>query len=81
MVRIDLKKILHMDFLIQHKCTGIPTEFAAKLDLSRSTLFEYIAYMRNELEVCIAYDPYSRNYYYNGNNLLDALTIKIAGKK
>lgn len=45
MKRIDLKKILYMDFLIRHKCTGTSKEFAAKMDMSRSTLFEYIAYM------------------------------------
>lgn len=43
MKRVDLKKILYMDFLIRHKCTGTSKEFAAKMDMSRSTLFEYIA--------------------------------------
>lgn len=81
MIRIDLKKILYMDFLIQHKSTGKPKEFAEKLELSRSTLFEYIAYMRDELEVCIAYDQSSKNYYYDGNNLLEALQIKLTGRK
>ena len=41
MKRVDLKKILYMDFLIRHKCTGTSKEFAAKMDMSRSTLFEY----------------------------------------
>lgn len=45
MKRVDLKKILYMDFLIRHKCTGTSKEFAAKMDMSRSTLFEYIAYI------------------------------------
>ena len=40
MKRVDLKKILYMDFLIRHKCTGTSKEFAAKMDMSRSTLFE-----------------------------------------
>ena len=39
MKRVDLKKILYMDFLIRHKCTGTSKEFAAKMDMSRSTLF------------------------------------------
>ena len=38
MKRVDLKKILYMDFLIRHKCTGTSKEFAAKMDMSRSTL-------------------------------------------
>lgn len=28
MKRIDLKKVLRMDFMIQHRCTGTPVEFA-----------------------------------------------------
>lgn len=49
MKRIDLKKVLHMDFLIQHRCTGNAVEFAQKLDLFRSALFNYLDYMRNDL--------------------------------
>lgn len=69
MKRVDLKKILYMDFLIRHKCTGTSKEFAAKMDMSRSTLFEYIAYMRDELEVCILFDKFLGTYYYDGKNL------------
>lgn len=42
MKRVDLKKVLRMDFMIQHRCTGSPVEFAEKLELSRSVLFEYL---------------------------------------
>lgn len=73
---VNLKKILYMDFLIQHKCTGTPKEFAAKLEISRSTLFEYIAYMRNELEVGIVYDNCSSSYYYDDKNLSVALGFR-----
>ena len=38
MKRVDLKKILYMDFLIRHKCTGTSKEFAAKMDMSRFPL-------------------------------------------
>ncbi len=55
MKRVDLKKILYMDFLIRPSAQAHPKEFAAKMDMSRSTLFEYIAYMRDELEVCILF--------------------------
>lgn len=75
MKRIDLKKVLHMDFLIQHRCTGNAVEFADKLDLSRSTLFNYLDYLRNDLGVDILYDKYGRTYHYDGNNLYEALGI------
>lgn len=76
MKRIDLKKVLHMDFLIQHRCTGNAVEFAHKLDLSRSTLFNYLDYMRNELGIDILYDKYGRTYHYDGVGLYNALGFK-----
>ncbi|MDO4180973.1 MAG: hypothetical protein Q4D36_06755 [Bacteroidales bacterium] len=77
---VDLKKVLYMDYLIQHRRTGTPNEFAEKLKLSRSTLFEYMAYMRKELEVCILYDRYSGTYYYEGNNLYAAIRMQTGIK-
>ena len=79
MKRVDLKKILYMDFLIRHKCTGTSKEFAAKMDMSRSTLFEYIAYMRDELEVCILFDKFLGTYFYDGKNLYTSLGFKVVG--
>lgn len=75
MIRVDLKKVLHMNFLIQHRCTGNAVEFANKLELSRSTLFNYLDYMRNDLGVDILYDKYGRTYHYDGNGLYEALGI------
>lgn len=63
-----------MDFLISHRSTGTPVEFAKKMELSRSTLFEYLAYMRYELGVCILYDKYQGTYHYDGEeNLYSAI--------
>ena len=64
---------------IRHKCTGTSKEFAAKMDMSRSTLFEYIAYMRDELEVCILFDKFLGTYYYDGKNLYTSLGFKVVG--
>ncbi len=77
MKRIDLKKVLRMDFMIQHRCTGTPEEFARKLDLSRSTFFEYLAYFRYELGTDILYDKYQSTYHYNGATLYSALGLKL----
>ena len=76
MKRIDLKKVLHMNFLIQHCCTGNAVEFAHKLDLSRSSLFNYLGYMRNDLGIDILYDKYRETYYYDGVGLYAALGFK-----
>lgn len=64
-----------MDSLIQHQSTGSPEEFARKLELSRSTFFEYLAYMREELMLVIQYNRDRKTYYYEGSNLLSALGI------
>lgn len=73
---IDLNKILYMDFLIQRKCTGSPTLFAKKLELSRSSFFEYLSYMRNELMLDILYNNYAETYYYEGKDLASLLGDK-----
>lgn len=73
MKRIDLKKILRMDFLIQHHCTGTPLEFAQKMEISRSTLFEYLTYMRCEFGVCILYNKFQKTYHYDGENIYSAI--------
>lgn len=76
MKRINLKTILRMDFLIRHRCTGSPVEFARKLELSRSTLFEYLAYMRYELDISVPYDKYQSTYYYDDRGLYASLGFK-----
>lgn len=76
MTHVDLKKILCMDFHISHKSTGAPEEFAKKLNCSRSTLFEYLTYMRNELGVSILYNKYAKTYYYDGKDLYTILGVK-----
>lgn len=77
MRRVDLKKFIYMNFLIQHKCTGTPEEFARKLETSRSTLFEYLDYIRKELEVNVIYSKYDQTYYYeNVKDLPSALGFR-----
>lgn len=76
MKRVDLKKVLRMDFMIQHRCTGSPNEFAKKLELSRSVLYEYLAYMRYDLGIDILYDKYQMSYHYDSLDLYAALGLK-----
>lgn len=62
-----------MNFLIQHRCTGNAVDFAQKLNLSRSTLFNYLEYMREDLGIDILYDKSRGTYYYDGVGLCEAL--------
>lgn len=66
---INLQKIIHMDYLIKHQSTGIPEDFAQKLEISRAMLFNYLTYMREELMLEIEYSRSNMSYHYNGKDL------------
>jgi hypothetical protein len=55
-----------MDSLIHMKATGTPEEFAEKLGLRRSTLFQSLQEMR-EMGVDIKYSFVRQTYYYADN--------------
>lgn len=64
MRRIDIDKLNYMNDLIKRKSTGSPEQFAKKLNVSRSTFFDYLAYMRKDLQLDIKYDNIALSYYY-----------------
>lgn len=66
---VNLEKIVHMDYLIRHKSTGTPADFAQKVGMTRSTFFEYLTYMREELRLVINYDKHKPSYYYGERDL------------
>ncbi len=56
-------KLRRIDSLIVRRSTGTPLEFAEKLEIKRSTLFQYLQEIR-EMGVDIRYSPIHRSYYY-----------------
>lgn len=46
MPRKFLERFKRTDAIIQNKSSGTPAQFAAKLDISESTLCEFIAVMK-----------------------------------
>ena len=58
-----IERIKAMDQLIQMKATGTAEEFAGKLNISRSTLMEYIDVLK-QMEAPIAFDRFRNTYYY-----------------
>ena len=52
-----------MDDLIRRKATGTSKDFAKKLNISRSTLMEYIDFLK-KMGAPIAYDKFRNSYYY-----------------
>ena len=62
---VDLVLLDRLDFLIRLQATGTPKRLAARLEISRATLFEYISYMRKTLHAPIRYNEYSQSYTYD----------------
>jgi predicted DNA-binding transcriptional regulator YafY len=75
MPRKFVERFKRIDEIIQNKSSGTPAQFAAKLDISESTLYEFIAVMK-ELGAPICYDKYSKRYYYNENGYFNISFIK-----
>jgi len=58
-----IARLQRMDYLIALKATGSPDDFACKLRLSRSTLFETLQEMKG-MGVDIRYSNTRESYYY-----------------
>lgn len=63
-----------MDLLIAMRATGPPEEFAYKMNLSRSTLFETLQEMKG-MGVDIRYSNIRESYYYGDER---RIVIKVA---
>jgi len=61
---LDLNNINRLDALIRRNATGNPEELAERLEMSRSSMFELIAYLKEELNAPIVYDHDKRSYVY-----------------
>jgi hypothetical protein len=65
------RRLNGLNYYIQNKCTGSRSELAAKLEISVSTLQEYINFMKDFLEAPIVYDHYRKSYVYQEDGGLD----------
>jgi biotin operon repressor len=61
-----IERLRRMDSLISMMATGTPEEFAEKLGIRRSTLFQSLQEMRN-MGVDIKYSCIRQSYYYADN--------------
>jgi biotin operon repressor len=69
-----------MDSLIAMRATGPPDEFALKLNLSRSTLFEMLQEMKG-LGVDIRYSQLRGSYYYADERRIIVKVERIGGEQ
>ena len=58
-----LDRIKRIDQLVKMQATGTPKDLAAKLKISKSTVFEYINVMK-AMNAPIEYNSYTETYYY-----------------
>jgi predicted DNA-binding transcriptional regulator YafY len=59
-------RVVRIDTLIHLRATGTPQEFAGKLGIKRSTLFQTLQELR-ALGVDIRYSDSTQSYYYGDN--------------
>ena len=64
-MKIDkyIERIERIDQLIRLKATGSPTEFADKLGISESSIYEYLKYLKDKGGP-IEFDKEVNSYYY-----------------
>lgn len=62
---IDLKILDRIDHLIRRQATGTPANLADRLEISPTTLREYLSYMQMALKASIRYNVYAQSYIYD----------------
>lgn len=66
-----VETLKRMDTLIRTKATGTPNELARKLNVSPSTIYEYLLLMKNILGAPIHYCKIRKSYYYSKRGKLN----------
>lgn len=61
---MDICIIIKLHELIKAERTGTPNELSNKLGLSVRTVFNYINFMKAELEAPISFNSQTKNYYH-----------------
>ncbi len=61
---LDIRIIIRIHELIKAELTGSPKDLSVKLDISERTVYNYLEYMKIELNAPIVYNSQKRNYCY-----------------
>jgi hypothetical protein len=62
---MNIKVVIRIHEMISMKSTGKPHALANALDVSERTVYNYIAFMKEELKAPISYCNILESYYYN----------------
>lgn len=67
---MDIRLLIRIHHNIELASTGSPKQFSSKLNISERTLYNYLAFMKNELKAPIVFDESKQSYlYYEQCNL------------
>lgn len=66
-----IDKLIRLDQLIRMRATGTPRDLARRLDVSESTLYQYLALMKRILKAPIKYDKTIKSYFYESVGYLN----------
>lgn len=61
---MDIRKIIRIHKLILAETTGKPKELAKRLEVSERSIYNYIAFIKSELNAPVEYDTLKKSYYY-----------------
>lgn len=62
---MDIRIIIRLNELISNEQTGRPKELASKLGITERSVYNYIAFMKNEMKAPILYNSQRLSYIYN----------------
>lgn len=61
---MDIRIIIRIDILISKEMTGSPKKLASKIGITERSVYNYIAFMKNEMKAPIVYDYSKVSYIY-----------------
>ncbi len=61
---MDIRKIIRIHKLLLAETAGAPKDLAKRLEVSERSIYNYISYMKTELNAPIEYDTLKKSYYY-----------------
>ena len=67
---VDIRKIIHINKLINSERTGTPKTLGIHLGVSERTTHNYLRYMRTELKAPIKWNAYKKTYAYKKKGVL-----------
>ncbi len=61
---LDIRIIIKIHELIEVERTGSPKNFAGKISVSERTIYNYLEFMKTELQAPIIYNSFKQSYCY-----------------